>query len=57
MNESYINRVQSGQPVEATQIVGDMFVRAQAGGLPAPLLAAAWVHLQAYEAGRDRPSR
>ena len=57
LKASMLRDLEAGQPVEATQIVGDMFVRAQAAGLPAPLLAAAWVHLQAYEAGRDRPSR
>lgn len=48
---SMLRDLEAGQRVEAAQIVGDMLHRAQAAGIVAPLLAAAWCHLQAYEAG------
>ncbi|RYE88163.1 MAG: oxidoreductase, partial [Oxalobacteraceae bacterium] len=48
---SMLRDLEAGQRVEAAHIVGDMWHRAQSAGLAAPLLAAAWVHLQAYEAG------
>jgi 2-dehydropantoate 2-reductase len=48
---SMLRDLEAGRPVEALQIVGDMLHRAQAAGLQAPLLSAAWCHLQAYEAG------
>ena len=43
--------LEAGQKVEAAHIVGDMLHRAQRAGLESPLLATAWCHLQAYEAG------
>ena len=39
--------------IEAAHIVGDMWHRARAAGLDTPLLQAAWVHLQAYQARRQ----
>lgn len=47
---SMLRDLEAGQRVEAAHIVGDMLHRAQGHGLHAPLLAAAWAHLQAYEA-------
>jgi 2-dehydropantoate 2-reductase len=49
---SMLRDLEAGQRVEAAHIVGDMLHRAQSSGVDAPLLAAAWCHLQAYEAGR-----
>ncbi len=49
---SMLRDLEAGQRVEAAHIVGDMLHRARAAGLSTPLLAAAWCHLQAYEAGR-----
>lgn len=49
---SMLRDLEAGQSVEAAHIVGDMLHRAQAAGIAAPLLQAAWVHLQAYEAQR-----
>lgn len=46
---SMLRDLEAGQPVEAAHIVADMLHRAQAAGLHAPLLGAAWCHLQAYE--------
>lgn len=48
---SMLRDLEAGRAVEALQIVGDMLQRARASGLEVPLLAAAWCHLQAYEAG------
>lgn len=53
---SMLRDLEAGRPVEALQIVGDMLQRAQSAGLQAPLLAAAWCHLQAYEGVRPAPS-
>ena len=50
MKASMLRDLEAGQRVEAAHIVGDMLHRAQAAGLATPLLAAAWCHLQAYEA-------
>ena len=50
---SMLRDLEAGQKVEAAHIVGDMLHRAQSHGLPAPLLGAAWAHLQAYEAQRS----
>ncbi len=47
---SMLRDLEAGQRVEAAHIVGDMLHRAQAADVPAPLLGAAWTHLQAYEA-------
>ena len=39
-----------GQPVEVETIIGDLVRHAQAAGLAAPLLAAAYTHLSVYQA-------
>lgn len=49
---SMLRDLEAGQRVEAAHIVGDMLERAQAAGQAAPLLRAAYCHLQAYEAQR-----
>ena len=38
-----------GSPIEAEQIIGDLLFRAQAHGVAAPLLAAAFTHLSVYQ--------
>ncbi len=45
---SMLRDLEAGARVEAAHIVGDMLRRAQAAGLDAPPLQAAWVHLQCY---------
>lgn len=52
LQASMLRDLQAGHPIEGEHIVGDMLHRARAHGIDAPLLATAWVHLQAYEAGR-----
>lgn len=52
---SMLRDLESGQEVEAMQIVGDMRARGHAAGLAVPHLDAAWVHLQAYRARRETP--
>ncbi len=52
LTSSMLRDLDAGHPVEAGHIVGDMVARAAGAGVDAPHLAAAWVHLQAYEAGR-----
>lgn len=49
---SMLRDLEAGQRVEAAHIVGDMLHRGRASGVDTPLLAVAWCHLQAYEAGR-----
>ncbi len=49
---SMLRDLEAGQRVEAAHIVGDMLERACAAGHAAPLLQAAYCHLQAYEAQR-----
>ncbi|MET0551226.1 MAG: 2-dehydropantoate 2-reductase [Xanthomonas sp.] len=51
MKASMLRDLEAGQQVEAQQIVGDMLARARAAGHEAPLLMAAYCHLQAYQAG------
>lgn len=53
---SMLRDLESGQDVEAAQIVGDMVARARAASRPAPHLDAAWVHLQCYRSRRATPS-
>lgn len=48
---SMLRDLEAGQRVEAAHIVGDMLHRARQTSLEAPLMAAAWCHLQAYQAG------
>lgn len=52
---SMLRDLESGQDVEAAQIVGDMRARAHAAGIAVPHLDAAWVHLQAYRTRRATP--
>ena len=49
---SMLRDLQRGGAVEADHIVGDMLARARAAGRPAPLLRAAYAHLQAYQSQR-----
>lgn len=49
---SMLRDLEAGQRVEAAHIVGDMLGRALAQEQSAPLLQAAYCHLQAYEAHR-----
>ncbi len=51
---SMLRDIEAGGPIEADHIVGDMLRRARAAGADAHLLAAAYCHLQAYEARRRR---
>jgi 2-dehydropantoate 2-reductase len=41
--------LEAGRPTEAAAIVGDMLRRARSFGIAAPLLRAAWCHLQVHE--------
>jgi len=45
---SMLRDLEAGGRVEAAHIVGDTLRRAQAAGIDAPRLHAAWVHLQCY---------
>ncbi|GAA3913031.1 2-dehydropantoate 2-reductase [Luteimonas lutimaris] len=47
LQASMLRDLQAGHAVEGEHIVGDMLHRARAHGIDAPLLATAWVHLQA----------
>lgn len=49
---SMLRDIERGGPIEGDHIIGDMLARARGQGLTAPLLRAAYCHLQAYEAGR-----
>ena len=51
---SMLRDMEGGGRVEADHVVGDMLQRARAAGIDARLLAAAYCHLQAYEARRLR---
>ncbi len=51
---SMLRDIEAGGRVEADHIVGDMLRRARAAGADARRLAAAYCHLQAYEARRQR---
>jgi 2-dehydropantoate 2-reductase len=48
---SMLRDLQRGGQIEAEHIVGDMLVRALAAGQHAPMLRAAYSHLQVYQAG------
>ncbi len=48
---SMMRDLQRGLRVEADHVVGDMLARARAMGQPAPVLRAAFTHLQVYQAG------
>ncbi len=49
---SMLRDLEAGNRVEAAHIVGDMWHRARGHGQHAPLLHAAWLHLQAYQRPR-----
>jgi 2-dehydropantoate 2-reductase len=51
---SMLRDIEAGGRVEADHIVGDMLRHARAAGADARVLAAAYCHLQAYEACRAR---
>jgi 2-dehydropantoate 2-reductase len=51
---SMLRDIEAGGRVEADHIVGDMLRHARAAGADARLLTAAFCHLQAYEARRQR---
>lgn len=53
LTASMLRDLEAGQRTEAAHVVGDMLTRARQHGVPAPLLGAAWIHLQAYEARRS----
>lgn len=52
---SMLRDLESGQDVEAAQIVGEMVARARAADLRTPHLDAAWIHLQCYRSRRATP--
>jgi len=56
LKASMLRDLESGAQVEAAHIVGDMFHRARQKGLAAPLLQAAWCHLQVYQRLRGSPA-
>ena len=49
---SMLRDIERGGPTEAAHVVGDLVARAAAHGVAVPRLGTAWIHLQAYEAGR-----
>jgi len=53
LTASMLRDLQAGQAVEGAHIVGDMVHRAAQAGIATPCLQAAWIHLQAYSAGRQ----
>ena len=52
LKASMLRDLEAGRQVEARQIVGDMLARVRETGRNAPLLMAAYVHLQAYQLER-----
>lgn len=52
LKASMLRDVERGNQTEADHIVGDMLARARGFGIAAPVLAAAYCHLQCYEATR-----
>ncbi len=50
---SMLRDLERGGPTEAAHVVGDMLTRARAGDLSAPMLRAAWCHLQAHPARQE----
>jgi 2-dehydropantoate 2-reductase len=49
---SMLRDIERGGPTEGPHVVGDLVARAKAAAIDTPLLRLAWLHLQAYEAGR-----
>lgn len=56
LQASMLRDLEAGHAIEGEHIVGDMLHRARAHGIDAPLLATAWVHLQAYDSRRPEPA-
>ena len=56
LTASMLRDLQAGQAIEGEHVVGDMLRRARDAGIDAPLLATAWVHLQAYSSRREDPA-
>lgn len=54
LTASMLRDLESGQRIEADHIVGDLLRRAHFHGVKAPMLEAAWAHLQAFEARKAR---
>ncbi len=52
MTSSMFRDLRKGAAVEADHIVGDLIARGATHGVPAPLLNAAYVHLQVYQGAR-----
>lgn len=51
---SMLRDLESGAPVEAHHILGDLLAHAQRGGVPAPLLNIAHTHVRCYEERTQR---
>lgn len=49
MASSMFRDLSRGAPIEADHIIGDLLARGRRAGVPAPLLAAAYTHLSAYQ--------
>lgn len=49
LTSSMYRDLQTGLPVEADQILGDLLLRARALGVPAPMLTAAFTHLKVHQ--------
>jgi 2-dehydropantoate 2-reductase len=48
--------IESGAPIEAQQIIGDLLAHARRRSVPTPLLEVVNAHLLCYEARRQRES-
>ena len=53
LTSSMLRDIESGRRTEGAHILGDMLARARKHELPAPVLAIAAAHVQAYERGLD----
>jgi 2-dehydropantoate 2-reductase len=49
LTSSMYRDLQNGGPIEADQIIGDLLARGRGAGVPAPLLAAVYTQLAAYQ--------
>jgi 2-dehydropantoate 2-reductase len=54
MAASMLRDIEAGRQTEADHILGDLLRRGAEAGIDTPLLALAYLHLQAYAARRDR---
>ncbi len=54
LTASMLRDLESGGPIEADHVIGDLLRRAQESALTVPLLRLAYLHLKAYEARRQR---